>query len=179
MASDRTGSGKTIAYSLPILEKLRNEGIFKSGSKKVKFLVMCPTRELTIQVYKEISSLKNNPSDFNVVSVYGGSSIDDQIRELRNGVDVIVATPGRLMDLVERKAISFSELVATCIDEADQMLEKGFKLDVEEIFRLIESQRQQKTQNLMFSATIPEWVDKISNQYMDKSKKKINLISKS
>jgi superfamily II DNA/RNA helicase len=60
---------------------------------------------------------------------------------LRNGVDVIVATPGRLMDLVDRKAISFSELVATCIDEADQMLEKGFKLDVEEIFRLIESQR--------------------------------------
>jgi superfamily II DNA/RNA helicase len=76
------------------------------------------------------------------VSVYGGSSIDDQIRELRNGVDVIVATPGRLMDLVERKTISFSELVATCIDEADQMLEKGFKLDIEEIFRLIEKQRQ-------------------------------------
>ncbi len=76
------------------------------------------------------------------MSVYGGSSIDDQIRELRNGVDVIVATPGRLMDLVERKTISFSELVATCIDEADQMLEKGFKLDIEEIFRLIEKQRQ-------------------------------------
>jgi superfamily II DNA/RNA helicase len=101
------------------------------------------------------------------------------MREIRSGVDVIVATPGRLIDLVERKTINFSELVATCIDEADQMLEKGFKLDIEEIFSLIQKHTKQKTQNLMFSATIPDWVDKISSQYMDISMKKINLISRS
>lgn len=91
---------------------------------------MCPTRELCLQVFKEISSLKHNSSDFNVVAVYGGAPTEDQVRELRNGVDIIVATPGRLMDLLDRRCINFTELEATCIDEADQMLEKGFKLDV-------------------------------------------------
>lgn len=91
---------------------------------------MCPTRELTIQVFKEIATLRHSSADFNVVAVYGGSSIDNQIRELRSGVDIIVATPGRLMDLIQRRCINFTELQATCIDEADQMLEKGFKLDI-------------------------------------------------
>lgn len=72
-----------------------------------------------------------------MVAVYGGSPINDQIRDLRNGVDIIVATPGRLMDLLEKRCVNFTELEATCIDEADQMLEKGFKLDIEEIFRII------------------------------------------
>ncbi len=80
LASDRTGSGKTVAYSLPIIEKLRDEQKFKSGKKQVKFLVMCPTRELTLQVFKEIASLKHSSSDFNVVGVYGGAPIEDQIR---------------------------------------------------------------------------------------------------
>lgn len=86
--------------------------------------------------------MRHGNGDFNVVAVYGGSSIDDQIRDLRNGVDVVVATPGRLMDLIERRFINFTELEATCIDEADQMLEKGFKLDIEEIFRIVENQRK-------------------------------------
>ena len=77
---------------------------------------MCPTRELTIQVFKEISTLKHNSGDFNVFAVYGGSPIEDQIRDLKTGVDVVVATPGRLMDLLERKSINFTELAATCID---------------------------------------------------------------
>lgn len=84
--------------------------MFKSGRRQVKFLVMCPTRELTLQVYKEIASLRHNKDDFNVVAVYGGASIDDQTRELRNGVDIIVATPGRLMDMLERKCVNFTEL---------------------------------------------------------------------
>jgi superfamily II DNA/RNA helicase len=99
--------------------------------------------------------LKHNNSDFNIVAIYGGTPYEAQTRMLSSGVDVIVATPGRLMDLMEKRVVNFEELQATCIDEADQMLEKGFKLDIEQIFSAIKSQNDKKTQNLMFSATIP------------------------
>jgi ATP-dependent RNA helicase DeaD len=109
---------------------MRDTNQFGTQKQQVKFLILCPTRELSLQVFKEINSLKLKKDDFNVVAVYGGAGIEQQIRDINGGVDIIVATPGRLMDLIERKVINFSELKATCIDEADQMLEKGFKLDI-------------------------------------------------
>ena len=98
---------------------------------------------------------------------------------MRGGCDILVATPGRLIDLVEQGYIQFDELEATCIDEADQMLEKGFKIEVENIFAKIEEVVNEKTQNLMFSATIPDWVDRISRSILSPNKKRINLIDSS
>lgn len=130
LASDRTGSGKTLAYTLPILEKFYRAGLNPIKIKKPKFLILSPTRELALQVTNE---LKKFASDYRVVTVYGGSSISDQIRAIERGVSIVVATPGRLIDLIDREVIDLSEVEAVCLDEADTMLEKGFKLDVERI----------------------------------------------
>jgi superfamily II DNA/RNA helicase len=106
--------------------------------------------------------------------VYGGSSISDQIRSIENGVAIVVATPGRLIDLIDREAVDLSDLQAVCLDEADTMLEKGFKMEVERIMEEV-TEAAGKTQNLMFSATIPPWVAKIASRYL-KNMTKINLI---
>ena len=127
LASDRTGSGKTLAYVLPILERLESEGASIQKSTKAQFLILCPTRELTNQVASEVKKFLGNRQ---VLSVYGGTSIQEQINHHNSGVGVLVATPGRLIDLLERKAIDLSQLKVVCLDEADTMLEKGFKDDV-------------------------------------------------
>ena len=132
---------------------------------------MSPTRELALQVTGEI---KKFAKQFKVVTVYGGSSISDQIRDIQRGAAILVATPGRLMDLMEKEVIELSELEAVCLDEADTMLEKGFKLDIEKIMQEVEAAAG-KTQNLMFSATIPSWVANIAKRYL-KDMKKINMI---
>jgi ATP-dependent RNA helicase DDX21 len=112
-----------------------------------------------------------------VVTLYGGASISEQIRTMERGVAIIVATPGRLIDLIDKGAVDLRELEAVCLDEADTMLEKGFKLDVERIMEEV-SEAAGETQNLMFSATIPPWVAKIASHYL-KNMKKINLINES
>lgn len=124
---DRTGSGKTFAYSLPIIEKIRSKGLFggKNGQAPA-MLVVLPTRELAIQVCREIGKLKHNGREFNTLAVYGGTPIRDQIHALRNGIDVVVATPGRLWDLIERNCINLGKLRTLVLDETDQMLDIGF-----------------------------------------------------
>ena len=102
---DRTGSGKTIAYSLPVIERFRHQELFKNPY--IKFLIVLPTRELCIQVTNEIQSLKLTPKEFNVISVYGGVELRKHVDLLRDRVDIIVATPGRLIDLLERGKVNF------------------------------------------------------------------------
>lgn len=111
---DRTGSGKTIAYSLPVIERFRIQGLFKNSY--VKYLIVLPTRELCIQVTNEIESLKISSKEYNVISLYGGTGMGDSFKKLKDKVDIIVATPGRLIDLIERGAIDFNGIECICLD---------------------------------------------------------------
>jgi superfamily II DNA/RNA helicase len=97
--------------------------------------------------------------EFSVVGIYGGEPIRNQTTKLSKGVDIAVATPGRLIDMVNRELIDFSDIQVTCLDEADEMLKQGFQEDIEKIFAAIQEKRKKKTQNLLFSATFPSWVN--------------------
>mmetsp|Transcript_939 Transcript_939/g.597 ORF Transcript_939/g.597 Transcript_939/m.597 type:complete len:122 (+) Transcript_939:486-851(+) len=108
IARDLTGSGKTLGFSLPIIEYLRKNDQFRSRS--IKAICLAPTRELAIQVSNEIGKLRHYPNEFNVLTVYGGVNIDDQTRQLRNGVDIFVGTTGRVLDHIERGNIDFRDL---------------------------------------------------------------------
>lgn len=131
VAKDRTGSGKTMAFSLPVICQMREKGLFKKPHK-TKFLIVLPTRELAIQVRDEISSLRlQDEDDFTVGAVYGGSSVKDQAMNVEKGLDIIVGTPGRLIDFLNRGIIKLDKLEVTCLDEADEMLKQGFKEDIE------------------------------------------------
>ena len=126
-------------------------------------------------------SNKEGTSDIcSVVTVYGGSNIRDQIAELKQGCDIIVGTPGRLIDLLNREEITLKDLRVVCLDEADEMLNQGFQLDIEKIFLKVKEHQPKKVQTLMFSATIPDWIHEMSEKYQDESKKKyIDLIGDS
>lgn len=114
---DLTGSGKTLGFALPLVEYLRKNKCFGTG--KIQGTILAPTRELALQVSKEINLLKHYDSEFNVLTVYGGVSIDDQTRELRRGVDIFVGTTGRVLDHMERKNFNFTDLKTIVLDEAD------------------------------------------------------------
>jgi ATP-dependent RNA helicase DeaD len=137
IARDLTGSGKTIAFGLPTVEYLRRAKLL--GCRKVQAIVLAPTRELAIQVTKEIEKLKHYDTEFRVVTVYGGVNIEDQTRQLRHGVDIFVGTTGRVLDHIERGNIDFSDLKTIVLDEADQMLKLGFKEDIDRILNKIKS----------------------------------------
>lgn len=124
----QTGTGKTAAFGIPMVETL-NE-----GSKDVQALILAPTRELAIQVSDEINSLKGN-KNLKVIPVYGGQSITEQIRKLKKGVDIVVGTPGRVLDHLKRGNLKLHNVSYVVLDEADEMLDMGFIDDVEEILR--------------------------------------------
>ena len=175
---DRTGSGKTLAFSLPILERFREEKKFKSKSF-IKMLIMVPTRELATQTFNNMISLKNHTNEFNVLSVYGGTSINYQISNLEKGVDILVATPGRLIDLMDREVVPLENLEVIVFDETDEMLKIGFQKDIEYILEKINNNLEHdKLQYLLFSATIPEWVKRISKMFMDKNYYFVNMVDK-
>ena len=112
--------------------------------------------------------------------MYGGSDIHEQMRKIRDGCDIIVSTPGRLIDLLERGAIKLSHLQVTCLDEADEMLKQGFQEDIEKIFEFIKKHGPpEKTQNLLFSATVPSWVLEISRTYLSSNREFVDLIKDS
>lgn len=179
IAKDRTGSGKTLAYALPLTEKLRklrldtnNEEQLPS-TRKPKILVMVPTRELAIQVFGEFELLAHDNKDHYTAAFYGGVSIMEQIRKAKNqGMDIVVATPGRLLDHIERDSIDLSEIETVVLDETDEMLEIGFKDAIMTILRKVNShkQGQKKTQFLLFSATVPDWVNTSAKEFMHKPK---------
>ncbi len=184
---DRTGSGKTLAFSLPILEKLRMKPKRFSRQRGQCPYVLClvPTRELAIQVTREFERFKNNDQEYRVLSLYGGTDIHAQINSLKNGAEVVIGTPGRIIDLLERKVLYTRKLKHLVLDETDQMLNFGFQEDIEKILRKIKEEFDehkklvQKIQFLLFSATIPTWVEKISSKFMKQNFVYIDMIKNS
>jgi ATP-dependent RNA helicase RhlE len=151
----QTGTGKTLAFLLPALERLLGK-----KSKNPRVVILEPTRELAIQVTREAKKLIAH-TPLRVTSIYGGSGIKKEISELRRGVDIIVATPGRLMDHMRRKNVTFKELEVLVLDEADRMLDMGFIPDIEYIERRMPRQRQ----TMLFSATIPPAVKGLARHF--------------
>lgn len=139
------------------MEYLRRHKLL--GTRRVQAIVLVPTRELALQVTKEIEKLKHYDNEFKIVTVYGGVNIDEQTRALRNGVDIFVGTTGRVLDHIERGNIDFRDLKTLVLDEADQMLKLGFKEDVDRILGSIKKALSIKDlQICLFSATVPYWV---------------------
>ncbi|GAA4747993.1 DEAD/DEAH box helicase [Flavisolibacter ginsenosidimutans] len=152
----QTGTGKTAAFGLPLLQ------LIDSAKKYPQALIVCPTRELCLQIVSEVENFKKHTRNVHLVAVYGGSSITQQIRDIRRGVHVVVATPGRLIDLIERKAINLEEISYVVLDEADEMLNMGFQDDIE--FILQNTPKREST--WLFSATMPPEIRNVSKRYM-------------
>ena len=167
-----TGTGKTAAFSLPILDMIDDT------SRKIQLLVLCPTRELCLQIAKDIKNYTKYLPNIKTTAVYGGSSIVEQIRSLKEKPQIIVGTPGRVIDLLGRKALDFSAINWLVLDEADEMLSMGFKDDLETIL----SGTPETKQTLLFSATMSKEVEKISKNYLENPHKiavgNINAVKK-
>ena len=155
VGQSQTGTGKTAGFALPIIEKI------KGNSRTVEAIILTPTRELAIQVAKEINSLKGE-KNVKVLSVYGGSPIGPQRQKLRDGVDIVVGTPGRVMDLQQRKSLILDNIKYAVLDEADEMLDMGFVEDIETILKNTPKDKKM----LLFSATMPRPILKIAKTYM-------------
>lgn len=151
----QTGTGKTAAFGIPILEKIQN------NSKNVQAIILTPTRELAIQVSEEINSLRGRRK-LQVFPIYGGQSIEVQIKRLKRGVDIVVGTPGRVIDHLRRRTLDLSEVSFAVLDEADEMLNMGFIEDVEQI---LEATNEDRT-TLLFSATMPKEIKQVAKKYM-------------
>ena len=167
VAEAQTGTGKTAAFALPLIKKL-NELPDKKKKISVLTLVLVPTRELAIQVATSFKNYSlNSPKKIKMISLIGGEKIEDQIYGLRTGVDVVVATPGRLLDIIKRGEIRLVELEHLVIDEADKMLDLGFSEELNALLEKLPKSRQ----NLLFSATFPPKVISLSDQFTDKPEK--------
>ncbi|NBX38163.1 MAG: DEAD/DEAH box helicase [Flavobacteriia bacterium] len=152
----QTGTGKTAAFGLPLLSKI------SLGSRVAEAIIICPTRELCLQITNDLKSF-GKYLKVNVVSVYGGVDIKKQITDIKKGVDILVATPGRLMDLMNRKVIQLDQIRYVVLDEADEMLNMGFKEDIDDILRYTPLDKNV----WLFSATMPKEVASIASTYMD------------
>ncbi|CAM2851684.1 DEAD/DEAH box helicase [Hathewaya histolytica] len=164
----QTGTGKTLAFGAPMLNNLvKSKG-------QIKSIVLAPTRELAIQVSEELSRISKY-MDMELLAVYGGYSIEKQIRAIKRGVDIIVGTPGRVLDLIRRKVINLSYVDFLILDEADEMLNMGFIQDIEDIVKNCKEDRQ----TLLFSATMPKEIKNLAKRYMKKDAKHIAVVKKS
>ena len=159
----QTGTGKTAAFSLPILQLINSE------DKNTQAIILSPTRELAIQIAKNIEEFTKNLKKLNVLAVYGGAKIDEQISRLNRGVQIVVGTPGRTVDLIKRKKLNLKSIQWLVLDEADEMLNMGFKEELDQILNATPSTKQ----TLLFSATFPKEVEAIARNYM-KSPKEIS-----
>ncbi len=162
----QTGTGKTLAFASSVLSKIDVNKTY------IQSLILTPTRELALQVCNEFKKL-NKSKEFNMVAVYGGDPINRQIHELKNGADVVVGTPGRVMDLIERKKLKLNKLSIFVLDEADEMLNMGFEEDIKSIIGSITNEKQ----TLMFSATMPKAIKKLAENYMSEDYKHIEIKS--
>ena len=151
----QTGTGKTAAFALPILETVSEE------DKSVQALILTPTRELALQVSEEINSLKGERKT-EVTPIYGGASMEIQLKKLKRGVQIVVGTPGRILDHIKRGTLNLDKLVFMVLDEADEMLDMGFIEDIEEVLKNVPETRRM----LMFSATIPPQIQKLAETFM-------------
>lgn len=156
VALAQTGTGKTAAFGLPVLQRIDPE------LRRPQALILSPTRELCLQIGSDLADFSKYMPAIKVLPVYGGSSIESQIRALREGVQVIVATPGRLIDLIKRGVVKLNDVHTVILDEADEMLNMGFLDSIDEILSHIPDERKM----LMFSATMPDEIAKISKKYM-------------
>lgn len=152
----QTGTGKTASFGIPIAE------FIDASSKKVQALVLCPTRELAIQVSEEMSKLIKYKKGVHITPIYGGQSIDRQIRTLKAGVQIIIATPGRMIDHINRKTVNLDNVKMIVLDEADEMLNMGFRDDIEEILKSVPSEGRQ---TVFFSATMPPPIMQLTKKY--------------
>ncbi len=157
IALAHTGTGKTAAFGLPLLQRINPE------ERGIHALVLCPTRELCVQVASDLVNYSKFAHQYKVVAVYGGASIETQIRQIKAGAQIIVATPGRLMDLMTRKAVRLDQVERVVLDEADEMLNMGFKEAIDFILGAAEN----RSSIWLFSATMPDEVRVIAANYMD------------
>jgi ATP-dependent RNA helicase RhlE len=157
MGLAQTGTGKTAAFTLPIVDRLID------GPRRTRALVLTPTRELCVQVEESVRKYARN-AELEVLSVYGGVPLDPQEKKLRAGVDIVVATPGRLIDHLERQNVVFDDLEVLVLDEADRMLDMGFAPQINRVVAEIPSYRQ----TLLFSATMPPEVEALARKYLRK-----------
>ena len=153
----QTGTGKTCAYGLPILSKI------DVSLRKPQALILCPTRELCVQIAKDVSAFGKKMKKLKVVPIYGGASIDTQIKTIRKGVQVVVATPGRMLDIMSRGVIDLAADRILVLDEADEMLDMGFREELDQIVGALPEEKH----TWMFSATMSKDVEEIASNYLD------------
>ena len=156
VALAQTGTGKTAAFGLPVIQRI------DTSIRRPQALIIAPTRELCLQIAGDLADFSKYTPELSVLPVYGGSSIESQIRALRTGVQIIVATPGRLIDLINRGVVKLGDVHTVVLDEADEMLNMGFIDDINQILSHVPEDRRM----LMFSATMPKEVAKIANKFM-------------
>ncbi|MEE8236563.1 MAG: DEAD/DEAH box helicase [Gammaproteobacteria bacterium] len=159
LAGAQTGTGKTAGFTLPLLQRLQ---VSRSNGRRVRVLVLTPTRELAAQVGDSVRDYGRH-LPFKVTEVFGGVSINTQILKLRKGVDIVVATPGRLLDHLQQKTIDLSDVEILVLDEADRMLDMGFIRDIRRIFKALPRDRQ----NLLFSATFPKEIRRLAADFLN------------
>jgi len=162
MARAKTGTGKTAAFALPIIEKLIDKDM---NTPFVSVLVLAPTRELVQQIHSSFINY-GKYSELKIAAAFGGVSINPQIKNIKQGVDILIATPGRLLDLLTNKHLSLQDLSVLVLDEADRMLDLGFKAELDQIFECIPTKRQ----TLLFSATFDDAIYKFSNSVLQNAK---------
>ncbi|MBK7252661.1 MAG: DEAD/DEAH box helicase [Ignavibacteria bacterium] len=163
----QTGTGKTASFGIPLIEAIDKH------SKNIQALVLCPTRELAIQVAEEMNNLLKYVKTVKVVPIYGGQSIDRQIKILKFGVQIVIATPGRLIDHINRGTLNLENVKMVVLDEADEMLDMGFRDDIEKILKTSPKERQ----TVMFSATMPRQIMDLSKKYL-KNAEHIKVVHK-
>jgi ATP-dependent RNA helicase RhlE len=166
LASAQTGTGKTAAFSIPIIQNifLRREG--NNNSRHIKALILTPTRELAIQIGENISTYAKHTGIKNTV-IFGGVNQHGQVETIRKGVDILIATPGRLLDLMNQRLVSIKDIEFFVLDEADRMLDMGFINDIKKVIAQIPVKRQ----TLFFSATLPDNIVELSNRILNNPKK--------
>lgn len=161
IGQSKTGTGKTASYSLPMIEKV------DASSKKVQAIVLCPTRELAVQVADEVRKFLKYQEGIKTVAIYGGQSIETQIKMLKKGVQIVIGTPGRVMDHMRRKTLKLDQVKMCVLDEADEMLNMGFEEDIETILKDVPEERQ----TVLFSATMNKKIMGITKKYLKNPKK--------
>lgn len=163
VALAQTGTGKTAAYGLPLLQKaLSTKSSSKGEATSPSIIILSPTRELCLQIADDMEDFSKYLPEVRILAVYGGTNIEPQIRALKHGVDIIVATPGRLMDLMKRGVADLSEVQYIVLDEADEMLSMGFQEDLDSILEGIPSEHR----TLLFSATMSKEIERIAQNYL-------------
>ncbi len=163
LGSAQTGTGKTAAFAIPILQNLYEDKQKTNSRKSIKALVLAPTRELALQIFDNFKDYSRN-LDLRSTVIYGGVPQSKQVKELNKGVDVLIATPGRLLDLIQQRKLTLKEVNYLVLDEADRMLDMGFIKDVRKIVQMVKKERQ----TMFFSATMPKAIITLANEMLHK-----------